>query len=102
LLIAALLIAAFCVRRRKQGILRGENRSNIGEFQNPAYVGDPRLYFGPAQSSGPENVYEEPPPPYLAATNPIGVVLDVNKSNSQSNEGVYETPEGVYETPWPK
>ena len=92
LVLVALLIVAYCVRRRKRGILVGENRSGIGEFQNPAYVGDPKLYLERPQSSRLQTPHEEPPP-YLTEASPTGVTLDAEKTSLELNENVYEKPE---------
>ena len=53
---AALLILVYCYRRRKQRILAKEDQGGIGEFQNPAFVGDPHLYLEPISHDN----YEEP------------------------------------------
>jgi hypothetical protein len=56
---AALVILGFCFRRRKRTMLARENGRDIGEFQNPAFIGDPKLDVEPQQAS---HHYAEPQP----------------------------------------
>ena len=85
----AVLIAGYCVHRRKQMAVMEEDRS--GEFQNPAFVGDAKLYFEPQPSYSPTHYVQ--PPHYMTANGPLTVALDTNKQSSHLDEDGYERPD---------
>ena len=63
LVTVALLIAAYCIRQRKRGLLAWKARSGTDEFQNPLYVGRHSCSSNDNErASDSQTHYEEPPP----------------------------------------
>ena len=86
LAIAVLILVCFCRRSRKRGLPVLENTRDIGEFQNPAYVGDPKLDI----EVKPSNHYEEPADSKLKVFSSASDAYYVNTENLDVDDNAYE------------
>ncbi len=83
------LVVAYCFHRNKRNNLSEGPTREVGEFQNPAYEGDSKMYIEPREKCDPET-RNEPPPPYLSFNNPTHAAVEADGKSSQLNVGVYE------------